>query len=92
MYRDFDRALAPLDQQSDALKEIDPAAMKEAYQTMTEIAGSMDYGLMESLLKEVRSYRLSEKDEANIKAIEDLLNRLDWDGLRDMAARACSEV
>ncbi len=92
LYRDFDRALAPLDQQTDALEEIDPAAMKEAYQTMTEIAGSMDYGLMESLLKEVRSYRLSEKDETNIKTIEDLLNRLDWDGLRDMAARACSEA
>ena len=85
MYRSLDSELSPLDGDTENLPEIDEGALKEAYQTIIEIAGSMDFGLMEDILKDLRGYRLPEADKDRIAKIEGLLTQLDWDGITSLA-------
>ncbi|MBO4900661.1 MAG: response regulator [Lachnospiraceae bacterium] len=85
MYRSLDAELSPLDGDTENLPEIDEGALKEAYQTIIEIAGSMDFGLMEDILKDLRGYRLPEADKDRIAKIEGLLTQLDWDGIISLA-------
>ena len=71
--------------EEEELPGIDAGMLKEAYQTILEIAGSMDYGLMESLLKDLRGYRLPEEDRDRIGKIEERLTELDWEGIGRIA-------
>lgn len=81
MYRKLDSELSFLDKADESLPKIDGASLKEAYQTIVEIAGSMDYALMDDLLKNLRSYSLPAPDEERIAKIEGMLSELDWDGI-----------
>ncbi len=81
MYRGLDGKLSVLDKDSSDLPEIGEAELKEAYQTMAEIAGSMDYGLMEDLLKNLEGYALPAADREKIGKVQELLTQLDWDGI-----------
>ena len=81
MYRGLDVKLSVLDRDSGSLPEIGEEELKEAYQTMAEIAGSMDYGLMEDLLKSLEEYALPSADKEKVAKVEELLTRLDWDGI-----------
>ena len=85
MYRSLDSALSPLDGDSKDLPSIDESALKEAYQTIIEIAGSMDFGLMEDILKDLRGYSLPDADKDRIAKIEGLLTQLDWDSIISLA-------
>ncbi len=85
MYRKLDSKLSRFDKNEKDLPSISDSALKEAYQTITEIAGSMDYGMMEDILKELKGYSLPEKDKINISKIESLLTELDWDGIISQA-------
>lgn len=85
MYRSLDEKLSGLDKADESLPSIDPASLKEAYQTMVEIAGSMDYGMMEDILKDLKGYDLPEGDKEVISRIEGMLNMLDWDGIAETA-------
>ena len=81
MYRELDSKLSKLDKKDKELLPIDKKALKEAYQTITEIAGSMDYGLMEAILKDLKKYRLPGPDAERISSMEGMLTELDWDGI-----------
>ncbi len=81
MYRTLDSKLAMLEKSDEVLPEIDSRSLKEAYNTMVEIAGSMDYGLMENLIKDLRGYKLPEQDAERVTGIEGMLNELNWDGI-----------
>lgn len=81
MYRRLDDKLSWLDRADADLPPIEAAALKEAYQTMVEIAGSMDYEMMDEILKSLRGYCLPEADRARVAEIENLLTGLDWDGI-----------
>lgn len=81
MYRALDDRLLPLDGAEETLPGIEQTALKEAYRTIYEIAKSMDYGLMEELLKDLRGYRLPPHDADNMKTIEKALTELDWDSI-----------
>ena len=85
MYRNLDEKLGWLDRNDESLPAIEEAALKEAYQTIIEIAGSMDYGMMDDILKSLRGYSLPETDRDRIAEIESKLNELDWDGIIDLA-------
>ena len=85
-YRTLDKKLSPLDQTDESLPPISPEAMKEAYTTILEIAESMDYEMMEELLKNLHGYRLSSSDEEAVSAIEKHLTALDWEAIRSAAA------
>ncbi|MBE6913796.1 MAG: response regulator [Ruminococcaceae bacterium] len=88
MYRSLDRELAALDADRQALPDIGPDALEEAYQTIVEIAGSMDYGLMAGILDELKNYSKPAADTENFKKMERMLNELDWDGISAAAASA----
>ena len=81
MYRTFDRQLEAFDTKESDLPDIDAKALKEAYQTITEIAQSMDYELMEGILSDLRTYNLPDADAKRVAAIERMLTELDWDGI-----------
>ena len=81
MYRALDDELVCLDRSGEDLPEISGNEMREAYQTMVEIAGSMDYELMDDILKNLRGYKLSAADGKRVAEIENLLTTLDWDGI-----------
>ncbi|MBO4415725.1 MAG: response regulator, partial [Lachnospiraceae bacterium] len=81
MYRTLDSGLSWLDNTDESLPGIDEDALNEAYQTIIEIADSMDYGMMEDILKDLRGYSLPEADRDRINNIERMLMELDWDGI-----------
>ncbi len=72
------------DEDDESLKEIDPKKLQEAYQTIYEIAQSMEFGMLEDLIRELRTYRLPAKDRETVDVTEGLLNALDWDGICDL--------
>ena len=79
MYRELDKALGGGAEET--LPKIDAKALKEGYQTMYEIAQSMDYELMDEILSNLRGYSFEPEDEERISAIEKLLTELDWEGI-----------
>ena len=88
MYRGLDSKLSILDKKDEDLPGISEKSLKEAYQTIIEIAGSMDFGMMEDILKDLKGYALPEKDKLRISGIEARLNELDWDGIAEEARKA----
>ncbi|MCR4657252.1 MAG: response regulator [Lachnospiraceae bacterium] len=88
MYRTLDNELCALDIPEGELREMTAESMKEAYRTIYEIAQSMDYGLMEDILKDLKNYSLSGRDKAVIGNIEKCLTELDWEGISVEADRA----
>ncbi|MCR4909195.1 MAG: response regulator [Lachnospiraceae bacterium] len=89
-YRELDKHLSAMDSESRSLPGIEAGAMKEAYQTIAEIADAMDYALMEELLKNLRTYRLAPADEKTVGSIEKMLTELDWEGITQAAEKALS--
>ena len=85
MYHKLDTGLEWLDKKDEDLPQISEGALREAYQTIVEIAGSMDYGLMEDMLKELHGYSLPGPDAERIAKIERMLSQLDWEGIIQMA-------
>ncbi|MCR5520461.1 MAG: response regulator [Lachnospiraceae bacterium] len=86
-YRELNGKLSGPEKNKEDLPVLSEELRKDAFQTIAEIAGSMDYGLMEQLLKELRGYRLSDEDERVIGEIEEKLMQLDWDGICEAARR-----
>ena len=80
-YRELDQNLQALDRQAGKRPELSEDMRKEAFQTMAEIAESMDFGMMENLLQDLKKYELSPEDTNTLKQIEGLLMELDWDGI-----------
>jgi len=90
MYRDIENKLSPLDEGKEDLPPISDAAMKDAYNSIIEVAGSMDYQMMEGLLKDIRGYALPKVHDDNIKEVEKDLLQLDWDAIRQVAEKGLS--
>ena len=88
MYREFDLELTGADNTDEELPELSGEALREAYQTMIEIAGSMDFGLMDNMLKETHRFRMAEEDVKRIDRVEEMLTELDWDGIIKAAEEA----
>ena len=89
MYRALDKKLESFDEQRIRPRVLSSDMRAEAILTISEIAESMDYGMMEELLNDLKKYDLSADDRSMIEQIEDMLMKLDWDGIkmtiRDMA-------
>ncbi len=85
MYRSLDRQLSRLDGEEKDLKDLSEGMRRDAYQTICEIAGSMDFGMMDKMVKNLKGYRLTEEDSDRIRRIEEMLMQLDWDGISGLA-------
>jgi len=88
MYRSLDCGLAALDGEDRDLPDIESDALEEAYQTIIEIAKSMDYGLMTGILNDLKNYNKSTADKETIRKMEKLLTSLDWEGISATASKA----
>jgi len=88
MYRSLNVKLAALDADYRELPDIGKDALEEAYQTIIEIAESMDYGLMTGILDELKNYNKPAADQEYIRQMEDMLNALDWEGISRIASNA----
>ena len=84
-FRELDKYLAPLDEGNEDLPEIPEENLKEAYLTLTEIAGSMDYGMMDSWIREMKGYRLPPEEAGHLRKIEESLNALEWEEIAKLA-------
>ncbi len=88
MYRSLDCELIVFDDEHKELPYIESDMLEEAYQTMIEIAKSMDYGMLTGILDELKKYNTSTSDKERIRKIEKMLNALDWEGIRETASDA----
>lgn len=81
-YEDMANSLQILDKSEDeSLPPLDEAMRKDAYNTMIEVTNIMDYGMMESILQDLKKYKLEEEDSQRIDRINNMLLELDWDGI-----------
>ncbi|MCR4807106.1 MAG: response regulator [Lachnospiraceae bacterium] len=80
-YLELDGALSGLDEKQEDLKELSDAMRREAFQTIGEIAQSMDFGMMDNLLKDLKGYRLDDSDKESVRRIEEMMLQLDWEGI-----------
>lgn len=87
MYRDLDDKLSPLVKTDENLKDMSEVSLKEAFQTICEIADSMDFGMMEGILKDLKGYKLPAQASEALKQIEDLFMKLDWEGITAIAEK-----
>ncbi len=85
-YRELDERLSQKDKNAGDRPALSEAARKEAFDTITEIAGSMDFGMMEELLNDLENYDLSDEDEKLVKNIRSRLMEIDWDGITQLIA------
>ncbi len=88
LYRSLSKMLSPIDDKDDSLPKIDKSAMREAYQTILEISGVMDFGLMDDIIHDLKNYSLPPEDEKRVFDIEDAFNQLNWDAIMEMANEA----
>ncbi len=86
MYRTLKKDLGQLEATNENSEKDKPelggAELKEAYQTIIEIAGSMDFDMMDGILKDLDNYRLSEKDDELLKEIKALCLDMNWDEIK----------
>ena len=87
-YRELDAKLSPLDPDVETKKPLSPEMRSEAFRTMGELAETMDFGMMEDFLKELKGYQLSDEDADLLKKAEECLFALDWDGIREIQQRS----
>ncbi|MCR4896064.1 MAG: response regulator [Lachnospiraceae bacterium] len=92
MYRKLNADLGAMDESGSGKPLISGAEMKEAYQTLLEIAESMDYGLLEGLLKDLEKYELPIDDENNLTSLEMMMTELNWEGIASLAREALNQT
>lgn len=87
MFRQLNDKLSALDEKKGEKPLIDGESLADAFSTIIEIAGSMDYGLMEGIIADLKGYSLPEADERRLKDIEKSLTELDWDEIIRIARK-----
>jgi HPt (histidine-containing phosphotransfer) domain-containing protein len=80
-YRELCGKLSEYDEKERDREKLSEELRKDAFMTIAEVADSMDYGLMEQLIKDLRGYSLSKEDEAVVNEVEKKLFELDWEGI-----------
>ena len=81
MFEMLDSRLKKFDEVSDSLPPIGEDELKEAYQTIYDYTLNMDFGMVESVLTMLKSYKLDISDEIIIKQVNEKLMMLDWDAI-----------
>ncbi len=80
-YRELCGKLSEFDEKEGDREKLSEELRKDAFMTIAEVADSMDYGLMEQLIKDLRGYSLSKEDETVVNEVEKKLFELDWEGI-----------
>ena len=90
-YRSLAHSLCPLQPEEKTKTPLGDERLREAYQTIIEIAGSMDFDLMDELLNDLGNYQLPEDDEKRIQTIRAMCLEMNWDDIRAQAEEALSK-
>ena len=80
----LDNQLQQLDEVSEELPLIDDKMLKEAYQTVYDYSQNMDFGIVESVMDNLKEFRLKPDDEVIFNSVHDKLMLLDWDGIVEL--------
>lgn len=82
LYRSYAAKLQPLfDSGEDDRPGIDEKTLAEAYASLVECAGIMDYDTAEMVLDSLKDYRLPPEDAKRMEDIRSALVELDWERL-----------
>lgn len=85
-----ERAEAEEKELEDQKKDITPAQLKDAYQSIIEVSRSLDYDTLSFILESLKVYRLPEVHERNIRKIGNLSYSLKWDEIINVASDGLS--
>ncbi|MCR4605332.1 MAG: response regulator [Eubacterium sp.] len=77
-------ALKRLDEKNDDMETLSDKGFAEVCNLMRQSAGNMDFTMIESLLDQLKDYKLKSEDDKLIKDINARLMELDWDGIIDL--------
>ena len=86
LYESYLKWLAPLLQQDDNedKEEISPSDLKEAFESLKEVAASFDYDSLTYILDELSKYKLPEIERAKYAALKHAAQLPDWDMVREI--------
>jgi hypothetical protein len=89
MYRGFSEKLSALfeTEAEDKRPLIDESVLAEAYASIEECAGMMDYDTTEMVLDSLKAYRLPPEDAERMDGIRAALVELDWERVAAMGKR-----
>ncbi len=87
MYRNLDDKLTWFDKADENLPAISESALKDAYMTIIEAAGCMDYTMLDEVLMDLHNYALSETDAECVSEIEEKLMGLEWEEIIRIAKK-----
>jgi HPt (histidine-containing phosphotransfer) domain-containing protein len=83
-YRELDACLSSFDEEAGDKPELTQKMRDDAMETIQMVAGAMDYGVMEQLLKDLKGHAMSEEDEKLVCKLENKMMKLDWDGILEL--------
>lgn len=81
-YRALNESLCFLDGDESKKEKISPELLKDAYDTILEACGTMDYGTVEEIMRAVMEYGLEDEDKKRFERINEALLQLDWDEIK----------
>ena len=86
-YRGLIDTLSPLYSEQDKARESAPEisieSLSEAYEAIKEFSESFDIDAIDSVIAEVRKYRIPESEASRFDKIETSARNMDWNGLND---------
>ena len=86
LFRSYKAKLSGLPKETDILNKepISESALNEAYEALKAFSAKMDVDAIETILDEMRIYKLSPKDEEIFDDIGRKLCQFDWDGIEKL--------
>ncbi len=91
LYRGYREKLSRLSEDNKARKADKPPADKDflddAFSSLDDFAGQMDYDLVEMVVDSVREYSLGEREQAIFDEIDEAFMELDWNRIRTAARK-----
>ena len=97
MYREYEQKLSPLSgdeaADDDSGKPLaEPDFIEDAFMSLEEFAGQMDYDSVEMVLDSLAEYRLPPEDKELYDEINDAFMNLDWNGMKTAAHKYAVRV
>lgn len=96
-YRSYKEQFSRLDGDENGKDEAEkPLAeqdfLEDAFSSLEEFAGQMDYDLVEMVISSVEEYRLEPDDKAIFDEVNDAFMSLDWNGIKQSAHKYIEKI
>ncbi len=84
--RSFKEKLSDIhnDEQADDKDMIEEDVLSDAYEALREVIPQMDYDSVEMIVTQIKDYRLPDDDAKRFSELEQLMKKLDWDGMEKL--------